>query len=342
MSLRFELPKPSIDARLLGAHRVSVLTDDDLFEAIGTRIAFTGRDGGVSNAPYASLNLGGHVGDDPGCVAQNRVRVLEALGAPDAPLVVPNQVHKTDVVLVGDSLGVQPPCACDASSADGVITEPAVRMVSGSSAACRAEDPVDIREIAQAANESAAAGCDALVVRTAGIAALLNFADCTPVIIVSPSGNFAIAHAGWRGAVAGVAGKAARALIQADIDAGFRIDPERADDDPFGSLAAACNAYIGPHIQAECFETGADVAQRFREAFPDSAQAVVPDDRHVDLSQAVVADLLAAGLSLDRIFDTGICTMCNSSDYFSYRAEGGSCGRHGAVAIKMEDDFHDR
>ena len=33
---------------------------------------FTTRNGGVSHAPYASLNLGAHVGDDTGAVEQNR------------------------------------------------------------------------------------------------------------------------------------------------------------------------------------------------------------------------------------------------------------------------------
>ena len=43
--------------------------------------AFTERTGGVSAPPYASLNLGSHVGDDPAAVRENRRRVLAALGA---------------------------------------------------------------------------------------------------------------------------------------------------------------------------------------------------------------------------------------------------------------------
>ena len=45
------------------------------------RTLVTTRDGGVSLAPYASLNLGQHVGDDPAAVAENRA----CTDAPDVP-----------------------------------------------------------------------------------------------------------------------------------------------------------------------------------------------------------------------------------------------------------------
>lgn len=60
----------------------------------------TTRAGGVSRAPWNSLNLGTHVGDDPGAVAGNRARLLAALQS-IAPATVPqwlNQVHGTGVV----------------------------------------------------------------------------------------------------------------------------------------------------------------------------------------------------------------------------------------------------
>ena len=58
--------------------------------------AFTLRAGGVSVAPFDSLNLGVHVGDDPVAVAENRRRVGEALALPAAPLWL-EQVHGADV-----------------------------------------------------------------------------------------------------------------------------------------------------------------------------------------------------------------------------------------------------
>ena len=54
----------------------------------------TDRFGGVSTGPYASLNLGDHVGDDPVAVAANRDLVADAAGA---PLVFMRQVHGVEV-----------------------------------------------------------------------------------------------------------------------------------------------------------------------------------------------------------------------------------------------------
>lgn len=48
------------------------------------RAFFTSREGGVSHAPYASLNVGSHVGDDPAAVEVNRALVAEQIGAPVA------------------------------------------------------------------------------------------------------------------------------------------------------------------------------------------------------------------------------------------------------------------
>jgi YfiH family protein len=57
----------------------------------------TTRAGGVSAGPYASLNLAGHVGDDPAAVAENRRRLGAALGLPAPPLWL-EQVHGVGVV----------------------------------------------------------------------------------------------------------------------------------------------------------------------------------------------------------------------------------------------------
>ncbi len=58
----------------------------------GVHAAFTLRTGGASAAPFDTLNLGAHVGDDPLRVADNRRRVAEALALPCAPAWL-QQVH---------------------------------------------------------------------------------------------------------------------------------------------------------------------------------------------------------------------------------------------------------
>jgi YfiH family protein len=64
----------------------------------GVRAFVTGRNGGVSSAPYDSLNLGDHVSDDPANVIENRRRVAEAIGVSADRLVIVTQVHGRDVV----------------------------------------------------------------------------------------------------------------------------------------------------------------------------------------------------------------------------------------------------
>ena len=278
------LPAPTLDARPCGARRISMLTDDELFQACGVRIAFTGCDGGASQGPFASLNLGAHVQDDLDHVMENRRLAMQALDGEDVPVIVPNQVHGTEIVCVG---------SCDAA-----------RVV--------------------AAQQRAQAAADALVVTAPNVAAMLCFADCTPVIAVSPSGRFAVAHAGWRGVVGGIAASCVERLACED---GANTRGQRSE------LAAGYNIYIGPHIHDCCFEVGADVEQRFAELF---GPGCVRPSRHVSMLDALRVQLAAVGVDLARICDAGICTQCHPQQYFSYRASGGTCGRHGAIAFRKE------
>jgi YfiH family protein len=56
------------------------------------------RSGGHSEGPYASLNLGAHVGDEPAAVAANRASMLRELGLPAEPLWL-RQTHGTEVAI---------------------------------------------------------------------------------------------------------------------------------------------------------------------------------------------------------------------------------------------------
>lgn len=72
------------------------------------------RRGGVSRAPFDSLNLAMHVGDLPGAVTENRRRVAEALELPSEPVWL-NQIHG-DTVIKGSPHGKP-------VSADGCYTD---------------------------------------------------------------------------------------------------------------------------------------------------------------------------------------------------------------------------
>jgi YfiH family protein len=79
------------------------------------RAAITTRPGGVSRAPWDSLNLADHVGDDAACVAENRRRLRRALGLPAEPFWL-HQVHGCDVA-DADAAAGDSPCEADAAVA---------------------------------------------------------------------------------------------------------------------------------------------------------------------------------------------------------------------------------
>ncbi len=73
----------------------------------GVRRVLTSREGGVSEGPYAGLNLGSHVGDRPEHVSENRRRLADAIGAPVAYM---DQCHGTAVEVL-EAVPSQPPRA---------------------------------------------------------------------------------------------------------------------------------------------------------------------------------------------------------------------------------------
>lgn len=75
------------------------------------RAVSTTRHGGVSAPPYDSLNLAEHVGDDPACVAENRRRLMAAVGYAAEPAWL-EQIHGTNVIDAGTACA---PMAADAA-----------------------------------------------------------------------------------------------------------------------------------------------------------------------------------------------------------------------------------
>jgi polyphenol oxidase len=141
------------------------------------------RSGGVSLAPYASLNLGDHVGDLPVAVAENRRRLVVEAGLPAEPMWLA-QVHGATVADLDGrvSLGVTHPTAAASQSAT---------TAGGAAGGARIA--------------SATLTADAAFARRAGRICAILTADCLPVLLVEESGAVvAAAHAGWRGLAGGV------------------------------------------------------------------------------------------------------------------------------------------
>jgi polyphenol oxidase len=148
-------------------------------------------------------------------------------------------------------------------------------------------------------------GCDALLTLTPGLTLAVATADCMSLLYTAP-GAVAAAHAGWRGAAAGLPGGTLHALCAA-----------------VGVRAGAAHVALGPCIRACCYEVGPDVARRF----PASTVRAADGRLHLDLPAVARLQLLEAGLPAEAFEDTGACTACERDWYFSHRRDSGRTGR---------------
>jgi len=166
---------------------------------------------------------------------------------------------------------------------------------------------------------------DAIVTAAPGLAIGISTADCGPVLFAEARARvIGAAHAGWRGALAGVTDHTIAAM-------------ER-----LGAARERIVAALGPMIRQPNYETGADLRDRFVAAAPANARFFRPAarERHFmfDLAGYVVARLAAAGVGT--IEDVGACTYADAEKFFSYRrmTHRGEAdyGRH-VNAIVLED-----
>ena len=145
------------------------------WEGAGMVAVFPTREGGVSAAPWDTLDLGLSVGDEPAHVLENRRRLCAAVGLPLDRLVVPHQVHGTAICWVGE-----------AEAGSGAL------------------------DVA-----TAIADCDALLTDVPDLGLAVSWADCMPVVIAAAGEDgvvLAAVHSGWRGTLDGIIKQAAVAL----------------------------------------------------------------------------------------------------------------------------------
>lgn len=85
-------------------------------------VHFSGRRGGVSAGPFASLNLGSWTDDDPAAVTENRRRLAETVGVGPTRLAQARQVHGTDVLVARSDADLPGAELADVRDADGFAT----------------------------------------------------------------------------------------------------------------------------------------------------------------------------------------------------------------------------
>lgn len=164
---------------------------------------------------------------------------------------------------------------------------------------------------------------DAILTNKKGLAIGVLTADCVPIILVDPVQEVVgIVHAGWRGTVAGICGKAVTKM-----------------GDHFGSHAEDISAAIGPAIGPCCYEVGEEVAVHFRTGLFQEKEVVVQinDGRlQLDLQKANQLLLLESGVEDCNISISPFCTSCSSDLFFSYRRDGAPTGRQLSFVVMEE------
>ncbi len=256
---------------------------------------FSTRQGGVSKCYGGkTLNLGLTPADEKKAVLHNRelfaqaLRVIDASGAP-WPLIQVKQIHSSIV-----------------QRADGTAAGP----LTG----------------------------DGLITNTPGLLLAVKTADCTPVLVVDARRRVVGAfHAGWRGTAARVVEKGVGEMRRQ-----FGSDPSdlRA---AVGPCIRKCCYVVGPEVEAE-FESQFSYARElFHEVFNSNSLHVrypllflnqrapghgdPASEMHLDLVEANRRQLEDAGLAADHIEIIEGCTACDTTRFFSHRAEFGKTGR---------------
>ena len=142
--------------------KFSSFPDDLIVHAISTRL------GGYSQAPFDSLNLGLHVGDNAENVLANRKKFMKSLGFELEDIVTPNQIHGDKICVVNESH----------------------RGRGG-------------QDYSDSIPET-----DALITNTPNLPLMLCFADCVPIMFVDTENRaVGLAHGGWKGTLNKIAAK---------------------------------------------------------------------------------------------------------------------------------------
>ena len=145
---------------------------------------------------------------------------------------------------------------------------------------------------------------DAIVTRLPQLAIGVSTADCGPLLFADAEAHvIGAAHAGWRGALAGV--------IEAAIAAMEKLGAQRS------RIATA----LGPTIRQPNYEVGSEFVERFLAADADNERFFKPSTSSghdmFDLGGYIAERLQRAGIT--NFEDLGLCTYAEPERFFSYR-----------------------
>lgn len=281
-----------------------------LLAAASVPHAFSTRLGGISSGSFTSLNLGNPTDqplqDDSARLDANYARLLAAIGLDDTLRAWVQQIHSSRVEQVEPLDGQTYPA--------GLERQPLAELL--------AEHFHGQRQ------------ADALITELPRVVLTVRVADCVPLLLASADGRVVAAvHAGWRGVINNIAGRALRAFGEMGVR-------------PRDVIAA-----IGPCISQRHFAVGLEVASFF-----DLAHLSKAVDRsgsqgggiaeggkpHVDLRRALQLQLEEAGVKGEHIdmpqtaAGEDLCTFARADEFYSHRREKGLTGRMAAVIARRK------
>ena len=269
----------------------------------GVQALCTTRAGGVSQGPYASMNLGTHVGDDPQAAQTNRARLQATLGqsTPGARPVFLSQVHGTDVA------------ALTASTPDNTEADACVATEAGVVCTIMVADclPVLLAHTSGAVVGAAHAGWRGLAGHS-GVGVLES-------VMRALFERFQ-----------------ALALIN---KAQAAIKNVASNTESFEAVACDTLAWLGPCIGPQAFEVGPEVHEAFCVGGPQYSACFVPSPTQqgkwlADL--AGLARLRLQAMGVTRIYgndsSAAWCTVTQSARFFSHRRDTALLGGSGRLA----------
>ncbi|NMD69423.1 peptidoglycan editing factor PgeF [Bacillus sp. DNRA2] len=236
---------------------------------------FTTKHGGVSTAPFASLNFGFHVGDNPEKVCENRSSLAAQINFPLQQWVCAEQTHETNIRKV-----TKADCGKGALAYDDAFKK-----------------------------------TDGFYTTESGILLTLAYADCVPLYFFAPKQRvIGVAHAGWKGTVAGIA-----IDMISMLQTNEWINPDEVE------------VVIGPSICGNCYIVDEPVIAHLQnklEAVEEKPYNLIGDNQYqLNLREVNQLLLISAGVHADKIKQTKFCTSCHWDAFFSHRKDGGKTGR---------------
>jgi YfiH family protein len=174
-------------------------------------VAFSStRQGGYSDGNYGQFNINRYCGDSVEAIAKNRQALCQLLHVDDSHLLMPHQVHQTEIATIDDEF-------------------------------LRLDSEQQHKRLE---------GVDAIMTDILGVCIGVSTADCIPVLLYDPKKHAACAiHAGWRGTQQRIVEKAVKAMtetygsnvcdLRAQIGPGIGLDSFEVGDEVYDAFAQA-------------------------------------------------------------------------------------------------------